>query len=103
MSLFGSAQHAPNARPTHAQQTHALGNTQPRVEQMPEEMQRQLQGVKADPAAFIKQQYGLSVNGATNDPMEIMRNLAQSGQLNAQQMAMFQRVQNMQRVMPFRR
>lgn len=74
-----------------------------KIEQMSPEMQRQLQGIKADAAAFIKQQYGLSVNGATNDPMEIMRNLAQSGQLNAQQMAMFQRVQNMQRVMPFRR
>ena len=98
MSLFGNAQHAPNARPTHPQQTHALGNTQPPIDRLPPEMQQQLQQVKADPAAFIQKQYGLNVQGAGNDPMQIMNSLAQSGQLNPRQMQIYQRVQQMQRM-----
>lgn len=84
MSLFGRA--------AGGQQTLA----QPPIDRLPPEMQHQLRQVKADPADFIKQQYGLNVQG--NDPMQILNSLAQSGQLNSRQMQIYQRVQQMQRM-----
>lgn len=85
MSLFGSAQHAPNARPTQAQQSHALGNTRSNARFMPTEQESQQlrdarQQFNADPAGALRN-CGLSIPNGMSDPRQIAMHLFQSGQI----------------------
>lgn len=64
----------------------------------PEQIQttrQSIAAVKADPSGYLQQQFGVSVPQGANDPMQIMNHLAQSGQLNPQQMRAFQQFQRL--------
>lgn len=87
-----------NGQPTPNAQGNAQGSvaTQPTPEQI-QTTQQSIAAVKANPAGFIQQQFGLNVPQNANNPMQILQHLANSGQLNPKQMQMFQRVQGMGR------
>lgn len=70
---------------------------QPAPEQL-QKMQQSVRDVKANPAAYLQQNFGVNVPQGANDPMQIMNHLAQSGQLNPQQMRVYQGLQRMQGV-----
>ena len=60
------------------------------------QMQQSINDVKANPAGFLQRNFGVTVPEGTNDAFQIMGHLAQSGQLNPQQMRMYQQIQRMQ-------
>lgn len=79
-----------------------LGNqqSQPRQGQQPaqeqlQKMQQSIRDVKANPAAYLQQQFGVNVPQDANNPMQIINHLAHSGQLNPRQMQMVQQIQRM--------
>lgn len=88
MSIFdslGSAQREPNARPTHAQQTRALGNTRSNARFMPTEQEAQQlrdarQKFNADPVGALRG-CGLNIPDGMSDPRQIAMHLFQSGQI----------------------
>lgn len=75
---------------------------QPQAQQQPtpeqiQQTQNSIAAVKANPASYIHQNFGMNVPQNVNNPMQILQHLANSGQLNQRQMQMFQRVQGMGR------
>lgn len=67
---------------------------QPTPEQL-QKMQQSVRDVKANPAGYLQQNFGVNVPQGANDPMQIMNHLAQSGQLNAAQMRAYQGMRRM--------
>jgi len=71
----------------------SLGGGKKQQTQLTPGQTRDIQGLKSNPAEFLRANYGLNVSG--NNPFEIMDGLAQSGQLNAQQMQRYQMARRM--------
>lgn len=63
---------------------------QPTPEQL-QQMQQSVRDVKANPAGYLHDNFGVNIPQGSNNPMQILQHLAQSGQLNQQQMQMYQR------------